>query len=63
MGGGWVAPLTFRYNDEASTRPIRRHRALDVGALPTGEYNIDIVATDAKQRERNAGAELEVRGR
>jgi hypothetical protein len=63
LSGSWVAPLTFRYDDQAGTRPIRRHRSLDVGQLPTGEYNIDVVATDARRRERNAGAEFEVRGR
>jgi hypothetical protein len=63
LSGSWVAPLTFRYEDDAGPRPIRRHRSLDVGQLPTGEYNIDVVATDARRRARNAGAEFEVRGR
>jgi hypothetical protein len=49
---GRVEPVTAAYNESAGSSAVRRHRTLDVGSFPPGEYTVSLMVTDAADRVR-----------
>jgi serine/threonine protein kinase len=45
-------PVTATYNESASSSAVRRHRRLDAGELPAGQYSLSLTITDASDRVR-----------
>ena len=48
------------YNETAGSTSVRRHRTLDGGELPPGQYTVSLTITDASDRVRERKASLEI---
>ena len=57
---GRSAAVRETYNESASSSAVRRHRTLDTGGLPPGEYTLTLVVTDASDRVRERKATFEI---
>ena len=57
---GGPAPLVERYDERATDAATRRHRRLDLDALPAGTYSVELEVTDAGGRRRRVARELSI---
>jgi hypothetical protein len=60
--GRSVSPVTEKFEERAGGPAVRRHRTLDMAGMPGGSYWVNVVVTDEKNRRREEGTSLRVRG-
>ncbi len=58
--GRAAGPVSATYNESASTAAVRRHRTLDTGELPAGQYTVSITITDATDRLRERKVTVDI---
>ena len=58
--GGGTAPVIRSFDEEASSEATRRHRDIDLGALPPGNYSVKVSVTDEKGRRRERSVPLQI---
>ena len=59
--GTQVSPVARRFDEVASGPAVRRHRTLDIGAMPAGSYTLAVTITPETGRPRDREVTFELR--
>jgi hypothetical protein len=57
---GKIDPVTLRVLDVAASPRFRRSRQIDISKLPAGPYALDVLITDAKNRQQQKSREFDI---
>ena len=57
---GSVAPVIVTYDETARGPATRRHRTLDLGALPAGSYTLALTVSDDQGRRRERSIDFRI---
>ena len=59
--GGGVQPISLSFDEHADGPSTRRHREIDLDALPEGAYTLKVSVTDDRGRRRERSHPLQIR--